>query len=462
MPEQPSRGRRDEQRHREGVFPGLLHDPTRPWLGPHRPVLSAVARPVLEFFRIEATGGLALMLAAVAALVWANAAPGSYQAVWATQVGVHAGGLELAASARSWVDEGLLTFFFLVVGMEIKSEVAGGLLSTRRRAALPVAAAVGGMLVPALVYLAVNRGAAASGWGIPIATDIAFAVGVLTVMRSRIPRSLLILLLAIAIADDIGAALVIAVFYTTAVSLPWLGAAAALVAAVAGARRLQVWYLPVYLALGTALWVAAHEAGLHAAIVGVALGLLAPARALVPAGAAQELAGRELSGTPDAENVRRAAFVIREVAPVAGRMESALHPWTSYVVIPVFALANAGIVIDGPTIAAAARSPVTLGVMAGLVLGKPAGLIGGAWLAQRLRIGELPDHVHWRHVTALGFVAGIGFTMSLFITQLAFTGEETQRAAKAGVLAASALAALIAAAVVAYPAWRPGRRAARD
>jgi NhaA family Na+:H+ antiporter len=350
--------------------------------------------------------------------------------------------------------------FFFVVGLEIKRELVAGHLSTRRDATLPVLAAVGGMVVPALIYAAVNLGGdGSSGWGIPMATDIAFAVGVLALVGDRCPHSMRAFLLALAIADDIGAIVVIALFYSDGVSLVPLGLAVLGLLAIVLLRRATVWYAPVYLIVGFAVWLAVFESGVHATLAGVALGLLTPARPLMSDIDADRVAA-ELStdSQVEAEEVRDIAFRIQESVSVAERLERALHPWTSYFVIPLFALANAGVVLSSDTLRDAVSSPVTAGVAVGLVVGKVLGVVGASALAVRIGLARLPEGVAWRHLTGVAALAGIGFTVSIFITGLAFDDAALQQEAKLGVLAASAVAAGLGAMLL----WRADRRPDTD
>jgi len=432
----------------------LRRGPRRPWLGPHRPVLQRLAKPIIDVLHVEAAGGVALLVAAMVALAWANSPwQDAYEALWTTDAGLNVGGFELREDLRHWVNDGLMVLFFFVVGLEIKTELVAGELADARRAALPIAAAAGGMAIPALVYLAVNAsGGALEGWGVPVATDIAFAVGVVSLLGPRVPQSLKVFLLALAIADDVGAILVIGLFYTEQVSLGWLAAAASLVGAVVLMRWLRIWYMPAYIAVGVGVWLATFESGVHATVAGVTLGLLAPARPLVTRRQADRLRADGIA-QPDGGNAagqrRDVAFLVRESQPVAERVQEILHPWTSYVVIPVFALANAGVSFDRQMLADAITSPVTLGVAAGLVVGKPVGILGGAWMATRLGLASVPSGVTWRQLAGVGAVAGIGFTMSLFIAGLAFSeGSDTFEQAKLGIFAASLAAAALGAIVL--------------
>ena len=424
----------------DGLRPILQLRPSQPWFGPHRPRVRRLARPVLDFLRVEAASGIVLVVAAVVGLAWANSPwRASYESFWSTEIALRAGPFALTEDLRHWVNDALMVLFFFVVGLEIKHELTEGELREPRRAALPVAAAVGGMIIPACIYLAVNLGGGSSqGWGVAVATDIAFALGVVALLGPRVPPALKVFLLVLAIVDDIGAVVVIAVFYTDDLSFPWLATAVVLLAGVAALRWLRVWYLPVYGLMGVAVWLAAFESGIHATVAGVALGLLAPVRPLLTRHEAEALARQDAGGDP-IEEAREASFLIRESVPVVQRVQHALHPWTSYVVIPVFALANAGVSLSGDALADALGSRITIGIVLGLVVGKPLGITVAAWLAMRLG-GSLPAATSLRHVAAVGAVAGIGFTMSLFVAGLAFDEGGAFEEAKIGILAASLLA----------------------
>ncbi|HEX4868188.1 MAG TPA: Na+/H+ antiporter NhaA [Acidimicrobiales bacterium] len=421
--------------------------PARPpiWLNSERFLARRLARPVQRFLDIEASGGLLLLLGTVVALVWANS-PWSavYRDLWHTELAVDVGGRIVAADLRHWVNDALMALFFFVVGLEIKQELVSGHLARARDAMLPAVAALGGMVVPAAIYLAVNhRGGGGDGWGIPMATDIAFALGVLALLGSRVPTQLKVLLLALAIVDDIGAIVVIAVFYSDEIHVRWALAALAGLVLVALLRRLRVWYVPVYAVIGVAVWFATFESGIHATIAGVALGLLTPARPLMPEHDAAAVAD-ELSEDYEVTvtEVRAMSFRLRESVPVAERLQDLLHPWTSYVIIPLFALANAGIELSCDVVRDAATSRVTIGVALGLLVGKLVGITGAVALATRLRLGTLPDGVTFGQVVGLSLLAGIGFTVSLFISGLAFSHPALEAQAKLGVLAVSVLAAV--------------------
>jgi NhaA family Na+:H+ antiporter len=431
------------------MTPRVAHGPT--WLASDRRIPRYIARPVARFMEVEAAGGLVLLAATVVALVWANSPwSGAYESLWHTRLGIDLGSFRLEEQLGHWVNDGLMVLFFFVIGLEIKGELVSGQLSTLRDAALPAIGALGGMVVPALLFAAFNAGGpGASGWGIPMATDIAFAMGVLALLGDRVPSPLKVLLLGLAIADDVGAIVVIAVFYSSHIDARWLVAAVAGLLAIVVMRRWRIWYQPAYVVVGVAVWLCTLQSGIHATIAGVALGLLAPAKPLIPESEAARLPAA-LPGEADvtARTIRPVEFRLRETIPVAERLEHRLHPWTSYVVIPVFALANAGIAINAGAVRDAASSAIGLGVVVGLVVGKVVGITGAIWLAVRLGVGRLPDGVVNRHVVGLASLAGIGFTVSIFVTGLAFDDAGRQGEAKLGVLAASVLAAVLGSALL--------------
>ncbi|NDL60439.1 Na+/H+ antiporter NhaA [Phytoactinopolyspora sp. XMNu-373] len=413
-----------------------------------RTLARLVGRPVAAFLRVEAAGGILLLIAAVTALVWANSAwSEAYEQLWTTEFTLRLGTFELSEDLRHWVNDALMALFFFVVGLEIKYELTCGELRDPRSAAVPIVAAFGGMAVPAAIYTAFNfGGAGAHGWGIPMATDIAFALGVLAVLGRRIPSSARVFLLTLAIVDDIGAISVIALFYTDELSLPWLGLALLGLLAVIALRRVRVWSLYVYILLGLFVWVATFQSGVHATIAGVVLGLLTPAEPLLDQEQARAYARESVPDRLGPEELRRYRFLLGESVSMAERLERALHPWSSYVVLPIFALANAGIDLRGGVLGEAVTSSVTVGVVAGLVLGKTLGVSLTAWIVVRLGWGRLPTGVSWLTMLGLAMVAGIGFTVSLFITGLAFgPGAAIADEAKVGVLAASVIAASLGA-----------------
>jgi NhaA family Na+:H+ antiporter len=427
------------------------------WVGSHGFLSRSLGQPIRRFMQLEAAGGIALLAATVVALAWANSPWRlSYGIFWSTTVSIEAGPLHFEESLRAVVNDALMAVFFFVVGLEIKRELVAGELRDPRAVGLPVLAALGGMVIPASLYGALNAGGPGSaGWGIPMATDIAFALGVVALLGDRVPPPLKVFLLTLAIADDIGAILVIAAFYSGGLSWSWLAVSAGGLALVAGLRRRRVWYVPVYVVIGAAIWYATHESGVHATIAGVALGLLAPARPFYPEGAGPE-AARESGARPNAREARAAGFLVKEQVPVTERLEDALHPWTSFLVVPVFALANAGVPISTGALRETLASEVGLGIILGLVAGKTLGITAASWMAVRLGVGRLPDGVAWPQLVSVAMLAGIGFTVSLFIAGLAFEDEALRESATVAVLAASALAAVLGAASTAA-----ARRAAR-
>ena len=400
-------------------------------------------RAVQQFLDAEAAGGIVLLVAAVAALVWANSPwSASYRALWGTDLSLRLGRFVLAEDLKHWVNDGLMAIFFFVVGLEIKRELVHGDLRDPRTAAMPAIAAAGGMAVPALLFLLVtNGGAGAKGWGIPMATDIAFAIGVVALLGPRVPASLKLFLLTLAIVDDIGAIVVIAIFYAGDVQPAFLATALLLVAVMLGLRRAGIVWLAPYVVLGTGVWLATQASGIHATIAGVALGLLAPARALTPGRVARQWAG-DLTDEPSPAELAAMTRLARTAVSPAERLEHLLHPWTTFAVVPLFALANAGVSVKADSFAASGAVAVAAGVMVGLVLGKAVGITAAAWLAARSGLGRLPEGATWPMVAGIATVAGIGFTVSLFVSELAFPPGALRDAAKIGVLGASLLAAL--------------------
>ncbi|MEM7095121.1 MAG: Na+/H+ antiporter NhaA [Actinomycetota bacterium] len=387
------------------------------------------ARPFARFLAVEAAGGILLLIATAAALIWVNSPWGdSYDSFWGVSVDFSINGIEIfdGHTLGQFVNDALMVLFFFVVGLEIKRELVDGQLRNPRDAALPAFAAVGGMLVPASAYLIFNAGGEGQdGWGIPMATDIAFAVGIVSLLGDRISRRLKVFLLSLAIVDDIGAIIVIAVFYSSGISAGWLIASGAIIVGIVVLRQLRVWYIPVYILLGTFLWWTTFRSGVHATIAGVVLGLLTPAKPLQSEDDTRTVA-RWLRDKPEVfpVDVRYAGFRIRESVSVAERLESSIHPITSFVVIPVFALANAGVRINGDILSAAFRSPVMWGIVVGLVVGKTVGITAFSWVALRLGIAQRPRGMTMRHLVGLAMIAGIGFTVSLFVSSLAFTGDD--------------------------------------
>jgi NhaA family Na+:H+ antiporter len=375
----------------------------------------------LRFISVEAASGMVLLVAAAVALLWANSPLGSaYEALWHLKIPVALGTLLPAQDLHFWVNDGLMTVFFLVVGLEVRREMHDGSLSDPRVATLPIVAAVGGVLVPALLYLLINMDATTrKGWAIPTATDIAFAVGVLSLIGRGVPAALRMLLLTLAIIDDIAAILVIAFVYSGGIALTGLlivAAGALLVLALQwlGARGALIYIVP-----GAIIWYGMLSAGMHPTLAGVILGLLTPATASF---------GRARAPDPKA------------VAPVLA-LEARLHPWVAFGIMPLFALANAGVSLSGLDLSASQPLAVGAGIVLGLVVGKPLGIVLASFLAVRMKLCTLPEGVRWSHTVLLGLLGGIGFTMSIFITNLAFTEPELLSAAKFAVLIGSGAAA---------------------
>ncbi|MBS4754448.1 Na+/H+ antiporter NhaA [Nocardioides sp. zg-ZUI104] len=420
------------------------------WTQGGSPVARYVARPLREFLHVESAGSVLLLFATLAALAWVNLPFGgwaeAYDAFWHTPIGLDVGGWRIEETLQHWVNDGLMTLFFFVVGLEIKYELVHGDLRDPRTAALPIVAAFGGMVVPALLYVTIAGGPeTGQGWGIPMATDIAFAVGVLGVLGRRVPSAARLFLLTLAIVDDIGAIVVIAVFYTADLSLGWLALALGLLAVMALLKALRVWSVQIYVVLGVVLWFALLSSGVHATLAGVAVGLLTPATALLKAPVATAFAAEALQDKElDAEELSRLRFLVTESVPVAERLQSMLHPVSAYVVLPIFALANAGVVLTGGVLGDAVTSSVALGIGLGLVVGKPLGIVLACFLAVRFGLARLPEHTSWAQVVGVGAIAGVGFTVSLFIAGLSFPGDETLTAnAKVGILLASMVAAVV-------------------
>ncbi len=420
------------------------------------PYLAERAAATLEkYLHIEALSGTVLLLAAVVALIWANSAlAGSYAALWHAPLGIQIGSWGLTQTLHFWINDGLMTIFFLVVGMEIRREIHEGALSTLHQAALPLVAALGGVLAPALLYLSINPDLPArSGWAVPTATDIAFAVGVLALLGKRIPANVRVILLALAVIDDLFAVLVIALFYSAGISFAGLALAGAGIGVVLLFQRAGVGSAWAYLLPGGITWVGLLVAGIHPTLAGVALGLLTPVRSFrrtePPEGVlsriASDLAQRDIDPIRDAHALsvplRQMSVATREILPPAVRVQMALHPWVAYGIMPLFALANAGVVIESGGLSAEGRVAVSLGVALALAVGKPAGVVGAVWCAVRAGWCRLPEGVNWGGITLLGLLTGIGFTMSIFIAMLAFQDPQQVADAKLGVLAGSTIAA---------------------
>jgi len=422
------------------------------WLGSNRRLAKTIGRPVRKFLGIEASSGILLVIAALVALIWANSPwSNSYHDLWDTEIMISFGdSISLEHHGHpltlgQFVNDVLMVLFFFVVGLEIKREMVTGHLKKFRDALLPMIAAVGGMVVPAVIFFVFNSsGEASDGWGIPMATDIAFAIGVVSLLGPRVPSAMKIFLLTLAIVDDIGGILVIAFFYTEDLASGWLFVSALTVFGVIVLKKLNVRYTPVYIAFGFLLWYSLFESGVHATIAGVIMGLLAPATALInDTNTVSEAVQPAMQAQTDFSGLRKATFHLNESVPITERFENLLHPLTGFLIVPIFALANAGVEISSDSLSDAASSGVTRGVVAGLVIGKIAGVSLFTFVAVRLRVSTLPNGSNFRHILGISAIAGIGFTVSMFMTALAYDNVILQDEAKVGILLASALAALI-------------------
>jgi Na+/H+ antiporter NhaA len=394
--------------------------------------------------RTETGGAAVLLAAAVAALVWVNVDASSYDSLWQTTLSIDVGGSGVALELREWVNSGLMTFFFFVVGLEARREFDLGELRERRRFALPLVAALGGIAVAVAIYLAFNAGrSSAAGWGIAMSTDTAFALGLLALVGPRFPDRLRAFMLTVVVVDDIVALVVIATVYTEHVSLSALVAAFGLFGAVLVAKALGVRVGLIYFALAAAVWVALLKSGVEPVVVGLAMGLLAyayPAARSDLERATERF--REFREQPTQELARSVGAGLRAAVSPNERLEQLYHPWTSYLIVPLFALANAGIAIDGGFLARAFTSPVTLGILFGYVIGKPVGIVGSSWLLARLSRGRLRPPVGWAAVAGAGTIAGVGFTVALLVATLAFRGS-TLEEAKLGILSAALGASIL-------------------
>ena len=424
-----------------------------------QPLIERVLAPFRQFAHAESSGGIVLLACTAVALVWANSPwAESYHHLWELEVAVAAGSFAFRSTLHHLINDGLMAVFFFVVGLEIKREALVGELASLRRAALPMAAALGGMVVPAALYVAVNAGGLGSaGWGVPMATDIAFALGVLALLGDRVPLGLKVFLAALAIVDDIGAVLVIALFYSGGVAWDPLAAAAVLLALAAGANVAGVRRPWAYAVIGLALWGAVLASGVHATVAGVLLAMTIPARTRIDA---DEFVDRTqtilwylearggdgdsvLTNQSHQEALHELETVTEAAQAPLQRFEHGLHGIVAFGIMPLFALANAGVALAGGEIGAAASSPVTLGVLLGLVLGKPLGITLFSWAAVRTGLATLPHAVSWRALHGVSWLAGIGFTMSLFIAGLAFGTTPLLDHAKLGILAASLIAGAV-------------------
>lgn len=416
--------------------------------------------PFQEFAQLESSGGILLICCTALALAWANSPwSASYSHLWHTNLTFGFAGGVFSEPLHFWINDGLMAVFFLLVGLEIKRETLAGELASFKKAALPAAAAIGGMLVPAAIYVLFNHGGSGvSGWGIPMATDIAFALGVVALLGDRIPLSLRVFLAALAIADDIGAVLVIAFFYTATISTVHLAVAGLFLLALMLLNRAGAHHPAGYVILGTGLWLAFVHSGIHATVAGVLLAMTIPARRRIDGraflGKSEKILkefrrAEEVGETIDAAATKSTALHVlarncdRAESPML-RFEHALAPWVSYVIMPVFALANAGVAL-GAGIGEKLSHPISLGIICGLALGKPLGVFGFSWLSNRVGLATLPVAANWRQILGVGVLAGIGFTMSLFIADLAFGSTPLLEVAKIGILVGSLVSGVVGA-----------------
>ena len=425
-------------------------EPSLPGLPEQR--VSRITKPINRFLHVEAASGIVLLIATAAALLLANIPQTSeaFLDFWKIKVGFKFGSFEVAHKLKHWINDGLMAIFFFVVGLEVKRELVHGELRDLKQAVLPAAAALGGMVVPAGIFLMLQWGKPGqSGWGIPMATDIAFVVGCMAVLGSRVPHSLRVLLLTLAIVDDIGAILVIAIGYTAEVKWNYLVYGCAFITIVWLFERWGVRRVLVYAVLGACVWYCFHESGIHATIAGVILGLMTPARSWVSKGLIASIltsssnifSGEEDGPSPEEQaTLRRIRDASYEAMSPLERLEATLHPWVSFIIMPLFAMANAGIPLDFDALS----EPIATSVMAGLVIGKPVGVVLASWIVVKLGIAALPSSVTWRMMAGGGMLAGIGFTMALFIAELAMKGQpDLLPTTKLGILAASLLAAVL-------------------
>lgn len=414
--------------------------------------------PIQEFLHQQASGGILLIIATVIALAWANSPfAESYHHLWHTYVKIDVSGVGLNYSLHHWINDGLMVIFFFVVGLEIKRELLVGELSSVKKAALPIAAALGGMIFPALIYTVFNLGSeGTSGWGIPMATDIAFVVGILALLGKRVPLALKIFILALAIVDDLGAVLVIAIFYTSNISFTSLSIAAGLLVLLIAMNRMGVRNLLVYTLVGIALWLAFLKSGVHPTVAGVLLAFTIPVSSRINT---KKFTNKTESLLKDFDNAgehgedvltnsERLSIVdqiennCEKILTPLQRFEHGLHPWVSFFIMPVFALANAGVTI-GSGFSSALTNPASIGIILGLFLGKQIGIFGFSYLAVKLKLASEPEGVSWKKIYAASVLAGIGFTMSLFIANLAFNSPELLNISKVGILTGSLLSGIV-------------------
>ena len=420
--------------------------------------IEKITYPIQEFLHQEASGGILLIIATVIALAWANSPfAESYHHLWHTYLSIDLGGIGLKYSLHHWINDGLMVIFFFVVGLEIKRELLVGELSSVKKAALPIAAALGGMIFPALTYTIFNLGTeGASGWGIPMATDIAFVVGILALLGKRVPLALKIFILALAIVDDLGAVLVIAIFYTSNISFTSLLIAGGFLVLLIAMNRMGVRNLLIYTLVGVGLWLAFLKSGVHATVAGVLLAFTIPVSSRINTKKfknetesllkdfdnAGEHGDNVLTNSDRLSIIDQIENNCEKILTPLQRFEHGLHPWVSFFIMPVFALANAGVTI-GSGLTSALTHPVSIGIILGLFLGKQIGIFSFSYLAVKLKLASEPEGVSWKKIYAASVLAGIGFTMSLFIANLAFNSPELLNISKVGILAGSLLSGVV-------------------
>jgi Na+/H+ antiporter NhaA len=400
--------------------------------------------PLRQFLATETGSAAVLLTATIAALIWANVHLASYESVWHTPVSLRLGSLGLSQDLHGWINSGLMTFFFLVIGLEARREFDMGELRDRRRVAVPLAAGIGGLVVPVAIFLAVNAGRpSAHGWGAAMSTDTAFALGMLALVGPKSADRLRTYLLTFAVVDDFTTIVIIALVYSGHINVPALLAGLVALAAVYVARTIGLRQAVLYAGLGLAAWIAFFKSGVDPVVSGMVIGLLTPAYPAARSDLEQATARvRRFREQPTAELARAASISLSESISPNGRMQEIFHPWASYVIVPLFALANAGLVISAEFLAHAFASPITIGILLGYVVGKPIGTTGGAWLVTTISRGRIRPPAGWASVTGAGTIAGIGVTVSLLVSSLAFRGEQLAEA-KAGVLAAAIVAAAL-------------------
>ncbi|VAW39503.1 Na+/H+ antiporter NhaA type [hydrothermal vent metagenome] len=423
------------------------------------PALPMIGGPYQKFFKKIVTGGILLLCTTLLALLWSGMAPEHYQHFWHTPLSISVGSLSISKSLLHWIDELLMALFFFTVGLEIKREIMIGELSSFRKAVLPVAAAIGGMLLPAVIFYIFNYNTeTAAGWGIPMATDIAFALAVLSLVKNRVPYGVRIFLSALAIADDMGAVLVIAIFYTKSIAWEYFIIAAVCLVLLAIANRLWIRHTLVYAILGAGVWFSFMAAGIHATVAGVVVAMFIPARGRYDTDCFLRVVNKALSRfncrmgdcgrtilleqthLNAVQNIENACA--KTITPLQ-RLEHFLGSWVSLLILPLFALANAGMHIDLNTLYSTLSAPLSLGIIFGLTLGKPLGIFLFTFVTAKLLKTPLTQGMNWGHILGIGMLGGIGFTMSIFITSLSYSNPDFQEMAKAGILTATALSSIL-------------------